>query len=401
MVVSHEPDLPNDNTDESTKDYEDLQQSYDALRETAVELEQELEEAQRENRDLRKAVERMKRENKALKSTPQFVGSVEEILDEKLILKKHGDNQEFMTQIPPQIDLEPGDRVSLNDSMSVVEKIDTKETDSRAKAMQVDGEPDVSYEDIGGLDEELVEVRETVEDPLLHPERFDDIGIEPPSGVLLHGSPGTGKTLMAKAVANKTDATFLKLAASELARKFIGEGSRLVRDLFEVADENSPAVIFIDEIDAIAAKRNQSKSDGGAEVQRTLMQLLSEMDGFDDRSDIRIIAATNRFDMLDDAILRPGRFDRIIEVPPPEAEGRKQILQIHTRDMNLDDDVDFESLSSMTEKFTGADIQATCTEAGMNAVRDGRSEVNNQDFVQAVEKVQMEDNAATKLQGYQ
>lgn len=401
MVVSHEPDLPNDNSDESTDDYEDLQESYDALRETAVELEQELEEAQRENRDLRKAVERMKRENKALKSTPQFVGSVEEILEDKLILKKHGDNQEFMTQIPPQVDLEPGDRVSLNDSMSVVERIDTKDTDSRAKAMQVDGEPDVSYEDIGGLDEELVEVRETVEDPLLHPERFEDIGIEPPSGVLLHGPPGTGKTLMAKAVANKTDATFLKLAASELARKFIGEGSRLVRDLFEVADENSPAVIFIDEIDAIAAKRNQSKSDGGAEVQRTLMQLLSEMDGFDDRSDIRIIAATNRFDMLDDAILRPGRFDRIIEVPAPEAEGREQILRIHTRDMNLDDDVDFESLSDMTEKFTGADIQAACTEAGMNAVRDNRSEVTNQDFLQAVEKVQMEDNAPTRLQGYQ
>jgi proteasome regulatory subunit len=384
----------------SDEEYESLQESYNALRETAVELEQELEEAQRENRDLRKAVERLKHENKALKSTPQFVGSVEELLDEKLILKKHGDNQEFMTEIPPQMELEPGDRVTLNDSMSVVEKIETKETDSRAKAMQVDSEPDVKYDDIGGLDKQLMEVRETVEDPLLHPERFEEVGIEPPSGVLLYGPPGTGKTLMAKAAANKTDATFLKLAASELARKFIGEGSRLVRDLFEVAEENAPAVIFIDEIDAIAAKRNESKSDGGAEVQRTLMQLLSEMDGFENRSDIRIIAATNRFDMLDDAILRPGRFDRIIEVPAPSAEGRKQIYQIHTRDVNVEEGVDFDSLAGMSDGFTGADIQAACTEAGMSAVRDGRTEVTYDDFAGAIQKVQL-DNTTPNLQGYQ
>lgn len=401
MLVSHEPDIPSENSEDmSDEEYESLQESYNALRETAVELEQELEEAQRENRDLRKAVERLKRENKALKSTPQFVGSVEELLDEKLILKKHGDNQEFMTEIPPQMELEPGDRVTLNDSMAVVEKIETKETDSRAKAMEVDSEPDVTYDDIGGLDEQLREVRETVEDPLLHPERFEEVGIEPPSGVLLHGPPGTGKTLMAKAVANKTDATFLKLAASELARKFIGEGSRLVRDLFEVAEENAPAVIFIDEIDAIAAKRNESKSDGGAEVQRTLMQLLSEMDGFENRSDIRIIAATNRFDMLDDAILRPGRFDRIIEVPAPSVEGRKQIYQIHTRDVNVEEDVDFDSLAEMSDGFTGADIQATCTEAGMSAVRDGRTEVTYEDFTSAIQKVQLDDTTPN-LQGYQ
>ncbi|MFW5935462.1 MAG: AAA family ATPase, partial [Halolamina sp.] len=219
-------------------------------------------------------------------------------------------------------------------------------------------------------------------------ETFDTVGIQPPSGILLHGPPGTGKTMLAKAVANETDASFIKMAGSELVHKFIGEGAKLVRDLFEVARENEPAVIFIDEIDAIASKRTDSKTSGDAEVQRTMMQLLSEMDGFDERGDIRIIAATNRFDMLDEAILRPGRFDRLIEVPKPDPAGRELIFQIHTRDMNVADDVEFAALAEMAEDASGADVKAICTEAGMFAIRDDRTEIERRDFEEAWAKLQ-------------
>jgi proteasome regulatory subunit len=264
--------------------------------------------------------------------------------------------------------------------------------------MEVDDSPTVSYADIGGIDEQVREVREAVEDPLVNPEQFETVGIEPPSGVLLHGPPGTGKTMLAKAVANHTDATFIKMAGSELVRKFIGEGSRLVRDLFELAEEREPAVIFIDEIDAVASKRTDSKTSGDAEVQRTMMQLLSEMDGFEERGEIRIMAATNRFDMLDEAILRPGRFDRLIEVPKPEAEGREQILRIHTTDMSLADDVDFGSLAADLEDYSGADIASLTTEAGMFAIRDEREAVNREDFENAREK--LADANDVKLPGF-
>jgi len=198
--------------------------------------------------------------------------------------------------------------------------------------------------------------------------------------------------MLAKAVANQTDATFIKMAGSELVHKFIGEGSKLVRDLFETARENEPAVLFIDEIDAIASKRTDSKTSGDAEVQRTLMQLLSELDGFDDRGDVRIIAATNRFDMLDDALLRPGRFDRLIEVPKPDVDGREQIFEIHSREMNTVDDIDFEALAEMAEDASGAEIEAVCTEAGMFAIRDGRTTVETSDFEAAYEKIQRVDD---------
>lgn len=399
--MSHEPDVNDENSSEES--FEELQESYNDLRDRADELEKMLDEAQRENRKIRKQLERLQQENKALKKTPNFVGTVEEIFEDenKLILKKHGDNQEFINEYPEHMDLEPGMRVALNDSMGVTEIVPTSDTDARAQAMEVDKEPDVSYSDIGGLEDQLREVREAIEDPILNPDKFEEVGVEPPSGVLLHGPPGTGKTMLAKAVANKTDATFLKLAASELAQKFIGEGARLVRDLFEVAQENSPTIIFIDEIDAIATKRRESKSDGGAEVQRTLMQLLSEMDGFENRGDVRIIAATNRFDMLDEAILRPGRFDRIIEVPAPSEAGREQIFQIHTRDMNIDDTVQYDTLAGSSEGFTGADIQAACTEAGMIAIRDDRSGVTFEDFQQAISKVKQDDTNPVKTRGFQ
>jgi len=359
------------------------------------ELATQLEEARERQADLTDEVDRLERENETLKTSSLYVATAEELTEDGVIVKQHGNNQEVLTQVSPSIreDLEAGGRVAINDSFSV-QRLLEPETDARAQAMQVQDSPEVSYDDIGGLVSQKREVREAVEEPLLDAEQFREVGIEPPSGVLLHGPPGTGKTMLAKAVANETDATFIKMAGSELVQKFIGEGSRLVRDLFELATEHEPAVIFIDEIDAIAAKRTESKTSGDAEVQRTMMQLLSEMDGFEDRGEIRLMAATNRFDMLDRAILRPGRFDRLIEVPKPDWDGRRRILEIHTAEMNLAAGVDLAALAGLTEDLTGAELASLATEAGIFAIRDDRTEVHTADFQDALAKVEEEDHAA-------
>ena len=378
------------------------EERLEALREHYVEvvnvhrkLNDQLDGASERQHELTDEVDRLERENDTLKASSLYVATAEELMDDGVVVKQHGNNQEVLTEVSPTVrdDLEAGDRVAINDSFSVQQILDP-ETDARAQAMQVDTSPDVTYDDIGGLEEQTREVREAVEQPLINADQFREVGVDPPSGVLLHGPPGTGKTMLAKAVANETDATFIKMAGSELVQKFIGEGARLVRDLFELAGEREPAVIFIDEIDAIAAKRTESKTSGDAEVQRTMMQLLSEMDGFDQRGDISIIAATNRFDMLDRAILRPGRFDRLIEVPEPNHEGRHEILKIHTQRMNLADKTDLGELAGKTDGFTGAELASIATEAGMFAIRDERTTVQLQDFVAALEKVEEEEDTA-------
>jgi len=385
------PDRPQLELDPEMSDRERLaalRQHFERLLDVNEELETRIEEADDRKDSLLDEVDELKRRNEVLKTSSLYVATVEETTEDGIVIKQHGNNQEVLTEPSPHLDaeIEAGDRVAINDSFAVQSVLDD-ETDARAQAMEVDESPTVTYADIGGIDEQIREVREAVEDPLVNPDQFATVGIEPPSGVLLHGPPGTGKTMLAKAVANETDATFIKMAGSELVRKFIGEGSRLVRDLFELAAEREPAVIFIDEIDAVAAKRTDSKTSGDAEVQRTMMQLLSEMDGFDDRGEIRIMAATNRFDMLDEAILRPGRFDRLIEVPKPNAEGREQILRIHTRDMNVADDVDFAALAADLDDHSGADLASLATEAGMYAIRDGRTEVRQCDFEDARERL--------------
>ncbi len=367
---------------------ESLQERLEILEGQNEEMRDELLDANAKKNKYQQKLERLTHENKKLKQSPLFIATIQEISDDGVVIKQHGNNQEALTEVTDEMreQLEPDDRVAVNNSLSVVRVLDA-ETDVRARVMQVEHEPAVAYEDIGGIGEQIEEVRETVELPLTSPERFDEVGIEPPSGVLLHGPPGTGKTMLAKAVANQTEATFIKMAGSELVHKFIGEGAKLVRDLFELARQHEPAVLFIDEIDAIASKRTDSKTSGDAEVQRTMMQLLSEMDGFDDRGQISIIAATNRFDMLDRAILRPGRFDRLIEVPKPDQEGREMIFRIHTRSMNVADDVDFEGLADSTENASGADIKAVCTEAGMFAIRDDRETISREDFESAWDKI--------------
>ncbi|MFW9896661.1 MAG: AAA family ATPase, partial [Candidatus Thorarchaeota archaeon] len=245
----------------------------------------------------------------------------------------------------------------------------------------------VSYDDIGGLDEQIQEVREVIELPLTRPELFEKIGIEPPKGVLFYGYPGTGKTLLAKAVANGTNATFIKVVGTELVQKFIGEGAQFVRDIFKLAREKAPTILFIDELDALGAIRMEDATSGDREVNRTLMQLLSELDGFDNRGNIKFIGATNRADILDPALLRAGRFDRLIEFPLPNKKARESIFKIHMKGLHINDEINLKTLIGLTKKATGSDIKGICTEAGMNAIRKNSEIIINEDFLKAIEKI--------------
>jgi len=279
-------------------------------------------------------------------------------------------------------------RVALNQRTFAIMEILPTKLDPFVKGMEViDTIPDTSYNDVGGLESQKQEVKETVELPLKKPELFKKVGIDPPKGVLLYGPPGTGKTLLAKAVAHETEATFIRIIGSELVQKFIGEGARLVREIFSLAKKKAPTILFIDELDAIGSQRLKIATSGDREVQRTLMQLLSELDGFEARGDVKIIAATNRADILDPALLRPGRFDRMIEFPMPTEEERTAIFRIHSRRLNLSEDINIDSFAKMTEGATGADIKAICTEAGMYTIRRDSEVVKKEDFLQAIEKV--------------
>lgn len=319
---------------------------------------------------------------------PLLLGTVLDILDEDRVIIKSSAGPRFMVNAPKSFDknLTVGDNVVLNQQTSAIVDIIPMPKDPSVYGMEVVNIPDISFNDIGGLKDQIKAVKETVELPLKRPDLFNSIGINPPSGVLLYGPPGTGKTMLAKAVANSTEATFIRVVGSELVQKYIGEGARMVRELFQLAREKAPTILFIDEIDAIASKRYDTTS-GDREVQRTLMQLLAEIDGFDTRGNVKILAATNRIDMLDDALLRPGRFDRLIEVPLPTLEGRIDILKIHTKNMPIAKDVDLREIARLAEGSTGADIKAISTEAGMNAIRNERKIVLMTDFLIAVESV--------------
>jgi len=285
-------------------------------------------------------------------------------------------------------ELKPGDLVGVNkDSYLILEKLPV-EYDSRVKAMEVDERPTEKYGDIGGLDKQIEELIEAVVLPMTHKDRFENLGVHPPKGVLLYGPPGTGKTLLARACAAQTKSTFLKLAGPQLVQMFIGDGAKLVRDAFALAKEKAPAIIFIDELDAIGTKRFDSEKAGDREVQRTMLELLNQLDGFQPNSDIKVIAATNRVDILDPALLRSGRLDRKIEFPHPNEEARARIMQIHSRKMNVRKDVNFEELSRCTDDFNGAQCKAVCIESGMIALRHNASEVTHEDFMDAILEVQ-------------
>src|SRR3989304_5430651 len=284
-----------------------------------------------------------------LKKPPLFVCSIVELVDDMAILRQHGSNQEIITKIPDEMmkEIETGARGAVTGNLAIV-RVMSKSADVRARVMELIEAPDVDYNMIGGLNKQIDEVIETLELPLTNPELFIEVGVDAPNGILLYGPPGTGKTLIAKAVAHRAKATFIRMSGTELVQKYIGEGARLVRDVFDIAREKAPSIVFIDEIDAVGSRRTYDGTTGSSEVNRTMGQLLAELDGFDKRGDVKIVAATNRIDLLDPALLRPGSFDRIIEIPLPDAIGRREILRIHTRNMKLDN-VDFDGLVKMTD----------------------------------------------------
>lgn len=301
--------------------------------------------------------------------------------------------QTIFLPVPGLVDteeLKPSDLVGTNkDSYLILEKLPA-EFDSRVKAMEVDERPTEEYSDIGGADKQIQELIEAVVLPMTHKDMFNTIGIRPPKGVLLHGPPGTGKTLLARACANQTNAIFLKIAGPQLVQMFIGDGAKLIRDAFELAKEkikdgtSSGAILFIDEIDAIGTKRFGGDQSGDREVQRTMLELLSQLDGFSSNEMIKVIAATNRPDVLDPALLRSGRLDRKIELPHPTEDARVKILKIHSRKMTVSPDVVFEELARSCEDFNGAQLKAVCVEAGMLALRSERSEISHEDFIEAI-----------------
>ncbi|MCD6154883.1 MAG: proteasome-activating nucleotidase [Candidatus Verstraetearchaeota archaeon] len=327
-----------------------------------------------------------------LKTPPLIEAYVVEVLDNSRAVVKSSTGPNLIVQISSLIDrgkLKPYTRVALNQRTFAIVEILPQIEDPYVRTMEVIEKPKVTYRDIGGLKEQIMLIKETVEIPLKNPTLFDEVGIEPPKGVLLYGPPGCGKTLLAKAVARETNATFIRVVGSELVKKYIGEGARMVRELFSLAKRKAPSIVFIDEIDAIGARRFGETTSGEREVQRTMSQLLSELDGFNPRGNVKIIAATNRIDILDPALLRPGRFDRIIEVPLPNREARLEIFKIHTRRMRLAENISIEILADKTENMSGADIKAICTEAGMNAIREGRRRVTMKDFEEALEKIML------------
>jgi len=324
-----------------------------------------------------------------IRGTPMLVGSLEEIIDENhAIVSPHAGSEYYVTMMSfvDKDQLEPGCSVLLNSKNYAVVGILTDDIDPMVSVMKVDKAPLESYADVGGLEKQIQEIKESVELPLTNPEFYEDIGIKPPKGVILYGEPGTGKTLLAKAVANQTSATFLRVVGSELIQKYLGDGPKLVREIFQAAEEMAPSIIFIDEIDAIGTKRYDSNSGGEKEIQRTMLELLNQLDGFDTRSDVKVIMATNKIDTLDPALIRPGRIDRKIEFPLPDVKTKRRIFAIHTQKMSLSDDVDLEEFVLAKDELSGADVKAMCTEAGLLALRERRMKVSMVDLRKAKEK---------------
>lgn len=366
-----------------------LELAYSDLQEQAQNLINERSQLESDIRNLKKRAQRLDDEVRLLKSPPLIIGHLQDVLDDRTAIVRSSNGTVFQVSLNQRLEpktLKPGTRVALNqDTLAVIEVLHDA-WDPMVSGAEMVTKPDITYDAVAGLDEQVESVREAIELPLTSPELFKKVGITPPKGILLVGPPGCGKTLLAKAVANQTDATFIRMVGSELAQKYIGEGGRMVRELFSLAKDKSPSIIFLDEIDAIGAKRLDGSTSGDREVQRTLMQLLAELDGFDALEDVKIIAATNRPDILDDALLRPGRFDRIITIPLPDEKGRKAILSLHISTMSAKR-INLQRVVEKTEGYSGAELKATCVEAGMIAIRDGRSSVSNDDLLQAVTRI--------------
>jgi len=383
--------------DQSAEMFEEIQRRISVLEERNLELVEEARRSEGEKRfvegeliRLQKELKRLKAELERLKTPPLIIGQIKDILADGRVVVKSSTGPDFVVStsdyVSPEL-LIAGARVALNKQTLAVMGVLPPSLDPIVVGAEIITKPETTYGEIGGLEAQIIEIREAVEDPLLRPELYKKVGIDPPKGVLLVGPPGTGKTLLAKAVAKQTNATFIRFVGSELVQKYIGEGARLVRELFDLARQKAPSIVFIDELDSVGAKRLELATSGDREVQRTLMQLLAELDGFNPLGEVKIIGATNRPDILDEALLRPGRFDRIIEIPVPNHDAREAIFGIHSKRMNLDETVNFEELASKSDGATGADIKAVCTEAGMFAIRENRDIVSMVDFEKAIAKV--------------
>ncbi|EZQ03033.1 MULTISPECIES: proteasome-activating nucleotidase [Acidianus] len=354
-------------------------------------LEEKLTSLQAETESLRKELNYYKSELEKLLSPPLVEATILDIIDNEHVIVKSTSGPNLVVTVSNEINtktLEVGQLVALNQRGSTIVKVLPNREEPFVKSMEIIERPDVKYTEIGGLSQQIHEIREVIELPLKEPELFREMGIQPPKGVLLYGPPGTGKTLLAKAVASESNATFIHIVASEFAQKFVGEGARVVREVFELAREKSPSIVFIDEIDAIGAKRVDLGTSGEREIQRTMMQLLAELDGFQPLDNVKIIAATNRIDILDPALLRPGRFDRIIEISLPNFEGRKDIFNIYLSKMKVAiDEIDLDYLSRQTDGLSGADIKNICTEAGYFAIRNNEREIHMRHFIAAINKI--------------
>ena len=342
--------------------------------------------------DCEKSFEELKKEIKKLKQPPLITGYIEDILTDATIIVRVSTGSSFIVGYSNDLclkDLKIGAKVSLNQKYLTIVQVLPLSTDVFIRSMVLNNRPVVKYTDIGGLDQQIEQIKNFIQLPLEKPELFKKIGIEPPKGVLLYGTSGAGKTLLAKAVASEMACTFINIVGSALVQTYIGEGTRIIRELFAYAKKHAPTIIFIDELDAIGFKREINIA-GDFEVHRTLMELLAQLDGFYKYDQVKIIAATNRIDILDPALIRRGRFDKLIFVPFPDTEGRKSIFQIYLRHMNISFmNEDFNTIITLTENFTGAEIKSLCTEAGINAIRKSREIVLKEDFLIAIHKMNL------------
>ncbi len=365
---------------------ESLQDALEKLEEENRVLSNTLTRVEEETLMLRELFNKASNELNDFKKPALLVAEITSLAQDKAVIRLPNGNK-FYCYISKDVPgLCPGDSVLVDQkSLNVVGKIETTNNFEVERFVIVE-KPQESWKEIGGLKKEIEEVKEVIELPLLQPELFKKVGIQPPKGILLYGPPGTGKTLLAKAAANSTNATFIEVVGSELVQKFIGEGAKLVKDMFTLAKSKAPAIIFIDEIDAVAGTRMETGTSGEREVNRTFMQLLAELDGFHPLSNVKVIGATNRIDILDAAVIRPGRLDRLIEIGLPEESGRLEIFKVHTSQMTLHK-VQLKELAALTSEFSGAEIRAVCTEAGYCAIREGRDRVEKRDFLQAIEEL--------------
>jgi len=376
-----------------------IKSNQERLRELSR-VEDKLKERRMSLKSLNVVYEKYEQDLKALQTVGQVVGEILIKLPNDSYVVKATNGPRYVTNYRKTIDpetLQPGTRVTLDISTFTVMRVLPQEVDALVYKMQVEDPGKVSYEDIGGLNSQIAQLREVVELPLTDPQLFSRVGIKPPNGVLLYGPPGTGKTLIARAVASQLNCNFLKVVSSSIVDKYIGESARVVREMFSYAKSHQPCIIFMDEVDAIGGRRFSEGTSADREIQRTLMELLNQMDGFDALEQVKIIMATNRPDVLDPALLRPGRLDRKIEIKLPNLQGRCSILEIHSRKMAKEPNVDIEAVAKLCDGFNGADLRNVCTEAGLNAIRDERSVVSQEDFSKSARKVTVNKKLESKL----